>query len=64
LPGKYQNIEMGVNEGACGPVLIHCDGSQTEEKKQKERERQRNGESPTAANVANRFVAGITYRVC
>ena len=55
---------MGVNEGACGPVLIHCDGSQTEEKKQKERERQRNGESPTAANVANRFVAGITYRVC
>jgi hypothetical protein len=59
LPGKYQNIEMGVNEGACGPVLIHCDGSQTEEKKQKERERQRNGESPTAANVANRFVAGM-----
>jgi hypothetical protein len=59
LQGKYQNIEMGVTEGACGTVLIHCDGTQTEEKKQKERERQRNGETPAEANVGNRFLAGM-----
>ena len=44
---------MGVTEGACGPVLVHCDETQTEEKKQKEFERQRNGEVPVAATVQN-----------
>jgi hypothetical protein len=56
LPGKYKNDGI---EGACGPVLIHCDATQTEEKKLEERERQRNGETPTEANVADRFKMGM-----
>jgi hypothetical protein len=58
-PGKHQNLELGVTEGACLPVLIHSDGSQTEAKKQAERKRQRDGEMPTEANVSSRFVRGI-----
>jgi hypothetical protein len=54
----YKNAAMGI-EGACGPVLIHCDATQTEEKKMEERERQRNGETPTEANVANKFLNGL-----
>ena len=58
-PGKYQNVEKGVTEGACGPVIIHSDSTQTEEKKQAERTRQRNGETPEDANVKSRFVEGM-----
>jgi hypothetical protein len=46
-------------EGACGPVLIHCDSTQTEEKKNEERERQRNGETPTESNVSTKFLKGM-----
>ena len=52
-------MELGVTEGACGPVIIHSDGSQTEEKKQAERLRQRTGETPAEATVKSRFVKGM-----
>jgi hypothetical protein len=46
-------------EGACGPVIIHCDATQTEEKKLEERERQRRGEPPTESNVSAKFLHGM-----
>ena len=57
-PGKHQNVEMGVTEGACGPVVIHSDSAQAEEKKRAERKRQRSGETPEDASVKSRFVRG------
>jgi hypothetical protein len=39
--------------------LIHCDDTQTEEKKQHERGRQRNGETPTESHVADKFKRGM-----
>jgi hypothetical protein len=56
--GKYQDVANGI-EGACGPVLIHCDATKTDEKTQEERERQRNGEAPTESNVHARFLKGM-----
>jgi len=46
-------------EGACGPVIIHCDATQTEEKNMEERERQRRGEQPTESNVSPKFLKGM-----
>jgi hypothetical protein len=57
-PGKYQHIAMEF-EGACGPIMIHCDATQTEEKKPQERERQCNGETPTETNVTHKFLQGV-----
>ena len=57
-PGKYQDSATET-EGACGPVLIHCDATQTEEKKNEERERQRNGETPIESNVSAKFLDGM-----
>jgi hypothetical protein len=53
-------------EGACLPAyllgLLHCNGSQTEDKKQAEQKRQRNdGEMPEEANVKSRFVEGMDF---
>jgi hypothetical protein len=39
--------------------LIHCDSTQTEEKKNIERERQRQGEAPTETNVSDKFKKGM-----
>ena len=47
-------------EGACGPVLIHCDATKTDEKTQEEREQQRNGETPTQSSVGAKFLKGMT----
>jgi hypothetical protein len=46
-------------EGACAPVVIHCDATQTEEKKMAERERQRKGEVPTEKDVNPKFLKGM-----
>jgi hypothetical protein len=43
-------------EGACGHVAIHCDATQTEEKKLEERERQRQGETPKESNAGAEFL--------
>jgi hypothetical protein len=40
--------------------LIHTDATKTDEKTQKERERQRKGETPMAAEVADKFVKGMS----
>jgi hypothetical protein len=58
-PGKYQDDVNGI-EGACGPVLIHCDATKTDEKTQEERERQRNGETPTQSSVGAKFLKGMS----
>jgi hypothetical protein len=57
-PGKYQDDAMEI-EGACAPVIIHCDATQTEEKKLEERERQRNGEAPSESKVNAKFRKGM-----
>jgi len=36
----YRDIKNGINEGACGPLLIHADKSKTKEKEAEERVRQ------------------------
>ncbi len=56
VPGKFQHGGVG---GACGPVLIHCDATQTDEKKNTERERQRRGEAPTESDVSDKFKKGM-----
>jgi hypothetical protein len=57
-PGKCQEGAMEI-EGACAPVVIHCDATQTEEKKMAERERQRRGEVPTEKDVNPKFLEGM-----
>jgi hypothetical protein len=57
-PGKYQDNAMEI-EGACGPVIIHCDATQTEEKKLEERERQRRGEPASESNVGSKYLKGM-----
>jgi hypothetical protein len=56
---KKTNVKLRVTNGACGPVTIHSDGSQIEEKKQAERKQRRSGETPEEANVKSRFVEGM-----
>jgi hypothetical protein len=56
--GKYQDDAMEI-EGACGPVIIHFDATQTEEKKLEERERQRQGETPKESNVGAKLLEGM-----
>jgi hypothetical protein len=46
-------------EGACSPVIIHCEATQTEEKKLEERERQRKGEEPAESNISEKFLQGM-----
>jgi len=46
--GLFCDVVNGVEEGACGPVLIHADKSKAKEKEaQEEQVRQCNGETPT-----------------
>ena len=43
--------------GACGPFIIHSDPSKTKEKEAEEREKYRNGATPTLQdNIAARFL--------
>jgi hypothetical protein len=56
--GKYQDDAMEI-EGASGPVIIHCNATQTEEKKLEERERQRKGEEPAESNISEKFLQGM-----
>ena len=46
-------------DGACGVVLIHSDKSKSKVHQQAERDRQRNGEAPSAHTVSPRFLEGI-----
>jgi hypothetical protein len=48
-------------EGAPGPLLIHTDKSKTKGKEAEEREKQRNGETPTQPELANRFKENIDH---
>jgi hypothetical protein len=57
-PGRYQDVAMEL-DGACAPVLIHTDPTQTEERTQKERARQRRGEKPTVAEIGAKYQKGI-----
>jgi hypothetical protein len=52
--GTFCDIENGI-EGAPGPLFIHTDKSKSKAKEAVERDRQRNGETPTDNTVAPRF---------
>ena len=56
--GAFRDSKNGI-EGACGPMLIHTDGSKNKQSEIGERERQRNGEAPSENQVRKRYMEGI-----
>ena len=58
--GLYHDVTKGIEDGACGPVLIHADKSKAKEKEaQEEQVRQRNGETPTNTLTSERWTIGL-----
>jgi hypothetical protein len=56
--GRFADVKNRI-EGACAPVIIHCDKTKTKEKEEEERRKQRAGEKPSERFVAERYSAGI-----
>jgi hypothetical protein len=57
--GKFRNIKNGI-KGACGPaVSIHTDKSKTKAKEAVERERQKNGETPSDLKIGKGYKEGF-----
>jgi hypothetical protein len=48
-------VQNGRLQGACGPFFIHADKSKNKAKEAEERERQQNGEAPSAPKVSAQF---------
>ena len=48
--GLYHDVANGINEGACGNVLIHANKSKTKEKEAEEQVRQQTEETTRESN--------------
>jgi hypothetical protein len=56
--GAFKDSKNSI-AGACGPMIIHTDRCKNKKSEFVERERQRQGEAPSANQVKDRFKAGI-----